>query len=152
MVKHCRAQKCTVEIETYRAYDTLLSYSMEDQGGKRDIFALLPHTHTLKLTLCFLQERLRKLESGKVIQCWNLNRIVLFRQPWISQIRSTDKCDAGNKGQERNMPKIGAKFSREENDNECLGRKHLVCICITTSVISLGVYNSMESTKKNTSL
>lgn len=85
-----------------------------------------------------------KLESGKVIQCWNLNRIVLFRQPWISQIRSTNKCDAGNKGEKRNMPKIRAKFSREENDNECLGRKHLVCICITTSVISLGVYDGIN--------
>lgn len=50
-----------------------------------------------KLTLCFPQER--KLKGGKVIQCWNLNRIVLFQQHWIPQIRSTDKCDAGNKGQ-----------------------------------------------------
>lgn len=41
-MKHCRALKCTVEIETYCAYDTLLSYSTEDQSGKRDIFALLP--------------------------------------------------------------------------------------------------------------
>lgn len=65
-----------------------------------------------KLTLCFPQER--KLEGGKVIQCWNLNRIVLFRQHWIPQIQSTDKCDAGNKGQKRNMPKIGAKLSRGE--------------------------------------
>lgn len=77
---------------------------MEDQSGKRDIFALLPHTYTSKLTLCFPQERLQEVGRwGKVIQCWNLNRIVLFRQPWISQIRSTDKCDARNKRQKRNM-------------------------------------------------
>lgn len=63
MVKHCRAQKCTVE--TYRAYDTLLSYSIEDQGGKRDIFALLPHTYTLKLTLCF---------PGKVMGSWKVGK------------------------------------------------------------------------------
>lgn len=106
-------------------YPTLIQHR---RSGWKERF--LYCSHTWKLTLCFPQERLQKLEGGKVIQCWNLNRIVLFRQHWISQIRSTDKCDAWNKGQKRDTLKIGAKFSREGNDNKCSEREHLVCICI----------------------
>lgn len=103
MVKHCCAQKCTVEIETYRAYDTVL---IQHGRSEREIFSHCFHIYIWKLTLCFPQGRFRKLEGGRVIQCWNLNRIVLFRQHRILQIRFTDKCDAGIKGKNETPRKL----------------------------------------------
>jgi len=117
-VKHCRAQKYTVKIETYIVHTISCSHIQHRRSEWKERFLYCSYTYTWELSLCFPQERLQKLESVKVIQCWNLNRIVLFRQYWISQIRSTDKCDAWNKGQKRDTLKIGAKFSHEGNDNK----------------------------------
>lgn len=128
MVKHCCAQKCTVEIEAYRAYDTVL---IQYGRSEREIFSHCFHTYIWKLTLCFPQERFRKLgrrESNPVLE-FKSNRLVptapdssdsIYRQMWRR-----------NKGQKRDTPKIGAKLSCEENDNKSSSeREHLGCVFV----------------------